>query len=148
MKGKPCNISNSSSLEELKIAVFTMILGGNCLKVFPYTNVRIPGGGAPYLKSNISGLIFYILIDKKEVHILMMVHMKHLTLFKRLVLSYLAVLVVVIALGVYSTSKLDEMSQIIHSISTVDSETKSLAGSLKDSVLSQSALEKKYIVSS
>jgi two-component system, NtrC family, sensor histidine kinase GlrK len=77
----------------------------------------------------------------------MMFNMKPLTLFKRLVLSYLVILMVVIALGVYSTSKLDELRQIIHSISAVDNETKSLAGSLKDSVLSQSALEKKYIVS-
>jgi two-component system, NtrC family, sensor histidine kinase GlrK len=77
----------------------------------------------------------------------MMVDMKQLTLFKRLVLSYLAVLAVVIALGAYSTSKLDELSQIIRSISAVDNETKIVAGRLKDSVLSQSALEKKYVVS-
>ena len=73
--------------------------------------------------------------------------MKQLTLFKRLVLGYLLILVAVIALGAYSTAKLDELSQIIHAISSVDSETISLADSLKDSVLSQSALEKKYVVS-
>jgi len=76
-----------------------------------------------------------------------MIGMKQLTLFKRLVLGHLVILMVVIALGVYSTSKLDELSQIMHTISSVDSETISLADSLKDSVLSQSALEKKYIVS-
>ncbi|MCF8027739.1 MAG: MCP four helix bundle domain-containing protein [Desulfobacteraceae bacterium] len=73
--------------------------------------------------------------------------MKKLTVFKRLVLGYLLVLLIVIALGVYSTAKLDEMSRLIHSISSVDSETISMAREIRDTVLSQRSLERKYFVS-
>lgn len=73
--------------------------------------------------------------------------MRKFTIFKRLVLGYLLVLLIVIALGVYSTSRLDEMSRIIHSISSIDSETIKMADRIKDSVLSQRSLERKYIVS-
>lgn len=73
--------------------------------------------------------------------------MRKLTIFKRLILGYLLVLLIVIAMGVYSTSRLDEMSRIIHSISSIDSETIKMADRIRDSVLSQRSLERKYIVS-
>ncbi|MFW6011401.1 MAG: ATP-binding protein [Desulfosalsimonas sp.] len=73
--------------------------------------------------------------------------MRKFTIFKRLILGYLLVLLIVIALGVYSTSRLDEMSRIIHSISSIDSETIGMANRIRDSIISQRSLERKYIVS-
>ena len=73
--------------------------------------------------------------------------MRKFTIFKRLGLGYLVILLVVIVLGVYSTLKLDQLSQITRSISSIDSETIRVANRLRDDVLSQRGFEKKYVVS-
>ena len=73
--------------------------------------------------------------------------MRKFTIFKRLGLGYLIILLVVIALGVYSTLKLAQLNQITRHISSIDSETVTMASRLRDSVLSQRGFEKKYVVS-
>ena len=73
--------------------------------------------------------------------------MRELTIFKRLGLGYLAILLVVIALGVYSTLKLGQLNQITRSISSIDNETIRIAARLRDTALSQRGFEKKYVVS-
>lgn len=73
--------------------------------------------------------------------------MRELTIFKRLGLSYLAILLVVIALGVYSTLKLDQLNRITRSISSIDGEIIRIAARLRAAALSQRGFEKKYVVS-
>jgi two-component system sensor histidine kinase GlrK len=73
--------------------------------------------------------------------------MAKLTIFKRLALGFLIILLVVTALGVYSTLKLEELNQIIRSISSIDSETIRMANRLRDTLLTQRKFEKKYVVS-
>jgi len=73
--------------------------------------------------------------------------MTKLTIFKRLVLGFLLILLVVTALGLYSNFKLDQLNQIIRSISSVDSESIRVANRLKDDLLTQRKFEKKYVVS-
>ncbi len=73
--------------------------------------------------------------------------MKKFTIFKRLGLGYLAILLVVTALGVYSTLKLGQLNQITRSISSIDGEIIRIAARLRDAALSQRGFEKKYFVS-
>ena len=77
----------------------------------------------------------------------MKLSMQHWGIFKRLILGYLVILLVVIPLGVYSVLKLGQLSRITRSISSIDSETISNANRLIDSVYSQRSFDKKYIVS-
>ncbi|MDQ1330726.1 MAG: hypothetical protein QG578_991 [Thermodesulfobacteriota bacterium] len=76
----------------------------------------------------------------------MKLFMQHWGIFKRLVLGYLVILLVVVPLGVYSVLKLGQLSRITRSISSIDSETISKANRLIDSVFSQRRFEKKYIL--
>ncbi|MFO7985174.1 MAG: MCP four helix bundle domain-containing protein [Desulfatiglandaceae bacterium] len=73
--------------------------------------------------------------------------MTKLTLFKRLVLGFLMILVILAALGIYSTVKLDQLNQTIRSINSVDGETIRMADRLSDTLLSQRTFERKYFVS-
>lgn len=73
--------------------------------------------------------------------------MREFTIFKRLSLGYLVILLLVIALGVYSTLKLGQLKQITRSISSIDSETIMMANRLRDAFFSQGGVEKKYFVS-
>ena len=73
--------------------------------------------------------------------------MRKFTIFKRLGLGYFVIVLVVIALGVYSTLKLGQLNQITCSINSIDSETIRMANRLRDAVLSQREFEKKYVVS-
>jgi two-component system, NtrC family, sensor histidine kinase GlrK len=73
--------------------------------------------------------------------------MKNFTIFKRLGLGYLVIVLAVIALGMYSTIKLGQLNHVTRSINSIDNETIRLANSLIDAVLSQRKFEKKYIVS-
>jgi len=73
--------------------------------------------------------------------------MRSFTIFKRLGLGYLAILLVVIVLGVYATLKLSQLNQITYSIGSIDNETIKLANRLRDVGLSLRGFEKKYIVS-
>ena len=72
--------------------------------------------------------------------------MRKFTIFKRLGLGYLVILLVVIALGVYSTLKLGQLNQITRSISSIDGETIRIANRLRDDVLSQRGFDKKYVM--
>ncbi len=72
--------------------------------------------------------------------------MPKLTIFKRLALGFLVILLVVTAIGIYSTLKLAQLNQIIRSISSIDNETIRLANNLRDAVLTQRNFEKKYVV--
>jgi len=62
-------------------------------------------------------------------------------------LGFLVILLVVTALGVYSTLKLGQLNQIIRSISSIDNETMKMANRLRDTLLTQRKFEKKYVVS-
>jgi len=72
---------------------------------------------------------------------------KKFTIFKRLTLGYFAILLVVVALGIYATLRLNQLNQITRSITSVDGETIKIASRLKDAVLSQRGFEKKYLIS-
>ncbi len=73
--------------------------------------------------------------------------MAELSIFKRLVSGFLLILLVLAAIGTYSTVKLDALNQMIHSISSIDSGTIRMANRLRDVLLTQTKFEKKYVVS-
>lgn len=73
--------------------------------------------------------------------------MRKLTIFKRLVLGFLLILLLVTALGLYSNFKLDQLNHIIRSISSVDSEIIRMSNRLRDDLLTQRKFERKYVVS-
>ena len=73
--------------------------------------------------------------------------MRKFTIFERLSLGYLVILLVVITLGAYSILKLGELNRLTRSISTIDSETVRIANRIRDAVLSQRGFEEKYVVS-
>ena len=73
-------------------------------------------------------------------------YIRRFSIFKRLVLGYLAILMVVVALGIYTTFRLDQLNQITRSISS-DGEIIRIVAGLRDNALSQRGFEKKYIVS-
>lgn len=73
-------------------------------------------------------------------------YIKRFSIFQRLVLGYLAILLVVVALGIYTTFRLDQLNRITRSISS-DGEIIRIVAGLRDNALSQRGFEKKYIVS-
>ncbi len=73
--------------------------------------------------------------------------MLRFTIFQRLTLGYLAILVVVICLGGYSVWQLSRLNQIARSLSSVDSEIIRTASNSKDTLITQAAYEQKFIVS-
>ena len=73
--------------------------------------------------------------------------MRNFTIFKRLGLGYLLIVLVVIALGMYSTLKLGQLNKITRSINSIDNETIRLAERLRDTIFTERKFEKKYIVS-
>ena len=73
--------------------------------------------------------------------------MLRFTIFHRLSLGYLAILVVVICLGGYSVWRLSQLNQIAKSISSIDSEVIRTANNAKDTLITQVAYEQKFIVS-
>lgn len=62
-------------------------------------------------------------------------------------MGFLVILLVLSALGMYSTLKLGQLNQIIRSISSIDGETMRMANRLIDRLLTQREFEKKYVVS-
>jgi len=70
-----------------------------------------------------------------------------LTIFKRLFLGFFILLLAVTAIGVYATLKLDQLNQIIDSVSSVDTETIRLVNNLKGNLLTQRKFDKMYAVS-
>lgn len=73
--------------------------------------------------------------------------MRNFTIFTRLGLGYLVILLIVITLGAYSTSKFYQLNQITRSISFIDSKTIRVANRLRDAIISQRGFDKKYVVS-
>ena len=73
-------------------------------------------------------------------------YIRRFSIFKRLILGYLAILLVVVALGIYTTFRLDQLNQITRSISS-DGEIIRIVAELRDNALSQRGFDKKYIVS-
>lgn len=69
-----------------------------------------------------------------------------LTIFKRLIIGYLAIIVLIICLGVYAFFRLHQVNQIIDYIISVDDTTTSLTSELKDYILTQLEFEEKYFV--
>jgi len=69
-----------------------------------------------------------------------------LTIFKRLVISYLVIIVLVICLGVYVIFQLNRLNGIIHYINAVDIPTIRLTEELVDSLFTQVGFEEKYFV--
>ena len=73
-------------------------------------------------------------------------YIRGFSIFQRLVLGYLAILFVVVAIGIYTTFRLDQLNRITRSISS-DGEIVRIVAGLRDNALSQRGFEKKYIVS-
>jgi len=70
-----------------------------------------------------------------------------LTIFKRLTIGYLAIMLVVVFLGVYVTFKLNHLDRITRAVVSVESTGIRLTESLVEALLSQRSFEKKYLVS-
>jgi two-component system sensor histidine kinase GlrK len=70
-----------------------------------------------------------------------------LTIFKRLTLGYLAIMLLIIFLGVYVTTKLNQLNHIARTVISVDSAAIGLAENLSETFLSQEAFSKKYLIS-
>lgn len=70
-----------------------------------------------------------------------------LTIFKRLTLGYLAIMVLVIFLGVYVTIKLNQLNRVTRTVISVDSAAIRVTENLLDALFSQEGFEKKYLIS-
>jgi two-component system sensor histidine kinase GlrK len=70
-----------------------------------------------------------------------------LTIFKRLTIGYLAIMLVVVFLGVYVTLKLSHLDRITHAVVSVESTGIRLTESLVETLISQRGFEKKYLIS-
>lgn len=70
-----------------------------------------------------------------------------LTIFKRLTIGYLAIMVVVVFLGVYVTFKLSQLDRITHAVIAVESTGIRMAEGLVEGLFSERGFEKKYLVS-
>ncbi len=70
-----------------------------------------------------------------------------LTIFKRLTLGYLAIMLLIIFMGVYVTIKLNELNRIARAVISVDSAAIGLTENLLEALFSQVGFEKKYLIS-
>jgi two-component system sensor histidine kinase GlrK len=70
-----------------------------------------------------------------------------LTIFKRLTIGYLTMMLFVVFLGVYVTFKLSHLDRITRAVVSVESTGIRLTESLVDTLFSQRSFEKKYLVS-
>lgn len=73
--------------------------------------------------------------------------MRGLSIFARLCVSYLLIILIVVSLAAYTTWRFDQLNRITRSISSVDSKIIRLANDIKGSFFSQAGFERKYIVS-
>jgi two-component system sensor histidine kinase GlrK len=73
--------------------------------------------------------------------------MMRFTIFKRLTLGYLAIMLFVVFLGVYVTIKLNQLDRIARAVVSVDSAAITLAENLLEALFSQDAFQKKYLIS-
>ncbi len=70
-----------------------------------------------------------------------------ISIFVRLILGFVTIVLMLVFLGTYVTIKLNELNQLTGSIAMIDSQTISLAEKIMDELLSQIKFEKKYLVS-
>lgn len=70
-----------------------------------------------------------------------------LTIFRRLVISYLVIIVLTVCLGIYTVLRLNQLSRIINYIISVDNITIKLAEELTDTLFTQIGFEEKYLIS-
>lgn len=70
-----------------------------------------------------------------------------LTIFKRLIISYLVIIVLVMASGIYIMVRLNDLNGTIRSMNSVDVQTIRLAGEIAQAVYIQTGFEKKYLIS-
>ena len=70
-----------------------------------------------------------------------------LTIYKRLTLGYVAIMVLIIFLGVYVTIKLNQLNRVARAVISVDSATIRVTENLSDALFSQEGFEKKYVIS-
>ena len=70
-----------------------------------------------------------------------------LTIFKRLTISYLIILLLFFFLGIYVTLKLKQLNQLTRSVATVDSMTIIQTEHLLDTMYSQVGFGNKYLIS-
>jgi two-component system sensor histidine kinase GlrK len=70
-----------------------------------------------------------------------------LTIFKRLTIGYLTIMLIVVFLGVYVTFKLSHLDRITRAVVSVESTGITLTESLVEALFSQRSFEKKYLVS-
>lgn len=70
-----------------------------------------------------------------------------LSIFKRLTIGYLAIMLFVVFLGVYVTLKLNQLSRITHAVISVESTGIRLTENLLEALFSQRSFEKKYLIS-
>ncbi|MBU1163063.1 MAG: MCP four helix bundle domain-containing protein, partial [Proteobacteria bacterium] len=69
------------------------------------------------------------------------------TIFQRLIIGYLAILIIIAALGLYTFHTLWKLNKVTRSISSVDEEVIRASNRLRDTSLSQRGFEEKFIVS-
>ena len=69
------------------------------------------------------------------------------TIFKRLIFSYISILLLVVFLTGYITIKLNQLNNLTRAIATVDSRIIVLIERLLDSIISQVSFEKKFFIS-
>ena len=69
-----------------------------------------------------------------------------LTIFTRLLISYLAIILLIICLGVYAVLSLNYVNQSMDYIISVDGSTVRLTTELTDTLLTQLGFEEKYFV--
>lgn len=70
-----------------------------------------------------------------------------MTIFKRLVISYLIIIILILFLGAYITFRLNRLNRLIDYIVSVDSVTVKLIDELTSARLTQSGFEEKYLIS-
>lgn len=68
------------------------------------------------------------------------------TIFQRLTLGYLTIMLVVIFMGGYVTYKLNQLNKITREIDSVDGATIRIAEELLETLISQAGFEKKYFI--
>ncbi len=94
----------------------------------------------PFLNS--SGAV----IDFEDLQTCQALVMKF-TIFKRLIFSYMVIMLFVIFLAGYITLKLNHLNHLTRSIASVDSKTIGMVERLLDRIFSQVSFEKKYLIS-
>jgi len=72
---------------------------------------------------------------------------KENTIFKKIIIGHLVILIIVVILGISATFWLNQLDQITQSISSIDSKIIRITNQLRDTILTQAGLEKKYVIS-